>query len=130
MEKKLKLMIMDDEESIVHYIKKLFEIRGFETFGAINSTQALKIFEDHQPDICILDVLLVDSKMNGIEVLEQIRQKNKDTICIMFTRISDDDKIKKANELGAYEFLLKPLDGRKLKETVAAAVEDMEKNKD
>lgn len=129
MDKKLKLMIMDDEESIVHYITKLFEIKGFETFGAANSTQALEIFENEQPDICILDILLVDSTMDGIEVLEEIRRKSKETVCIMFTRISEDEKINKANELGAFEFLLKPIDASKLKEVVAAAVEQIEKDK-
>src|SRR3989338_4174046 len=121
MDRAIKLMIMDDEESIVDYISRLFRLKGLETFGATKADQALAIFEKEQPDICILDIYLVDSEMDGIEVLGKIRERNKNTVCIMFTRITDDNKVKKANELGIYEFLIKPVDPQQLKDAVSGA---------
>lgn len=129
MDRAIRLMIMDDEESIVHYITRLFKIKGLETFGATKSDQALSIFEKEQPDICILDIFLVDSEMDGIEVLGKIREKNKDTVCVMFTRITDDDKIKRANELGIYEFLIKPVDPTRLKEVIAEATKIVQRQR-
>ena len=112
---------MDDEENIVHYLTKLFELRGLEAFGATTAQKALEIFDKEKPEICILDIFLVDSIMDGVDVLREIRQKNKDTMCIMFTRITDNKKIDQAHELGIFDFLLKPLDSAKLKEVVASA---------
>ena len=129
MEIKLKIMVLDDEESIVNYIIKIFNLRGFECFGATSSDQALEIFEKEQPDICILDIFLVDSPLNGIEVLEEIRKKNNDTVCIMFSRVTDDENIKKANEFGAFDFLIKPLDPTRLKETVSAVAGKIQNSK-
>jgi two-component system nitrogen regulation response regulator NtrX len=125
MDKKIKLMVMDDESSIVEYITKIFKIKGYDTFGASNAKQALETFQKYQPDICILDVFLVDSELDGVDVLEKIRKVNQDAVCIMFSRITDDEKIKKANELGIFEFLFKPLDPQKLKEVVAEAVKQV-----
>lgn len=127
MDRKIRLMILDDESSIVDYITKIFKLKGYDTFGASTAKQALEIFQEHQPDICILDIFLVDSQMDGIEVLENIRKVNKETICIMFTRITDDEKIRKANELGIFEFLVKPLDPLRLKEVIIEATQQIEK---
>jgi DNA-binding NtrC family response regulator len=127
MDRKIKLMVLDDESSIVDYITKIFTMRGYETFGALNAKQALEIFEAHKPDICILDIFLVDSQMDGVEVLENIRKVSQDTVCIMFTRITDDEKVKKANELGIFEFLFKPLDPKRLKDVVAEAARQVSK---
>ena len=127
MDKKIKLMILDDESSIVDYITKIFRLKGYETFGASTAKQALEIFQEHKPDICILDIFLVDSQMDGIEVLENIRKVNKETVCIMFTRLTDDEKVKKANEVGIFEFLIKPLDPLCLKEVIIQATKKIEK---
>ncbi|HBR15758.1 MAG TPA: hypothetical protein DD723_09530 [Candidatus Omnitrophica bacterium] len=127
MDKSIKLMVLDDEENITHYITRLFKLKGLETFGATKADQALAIFEKEEPDICILDVYLYDSKINGIEVLRKIREKNKDTVCIMFTRITDDEKVKEANALGIYEYLVKPLEPERLKEAVTGACDIIRK---
>jgi len=105
----LKLMIMDDECSIVDYTKRLFDKRGYETFGATTGQEAIDLYEEKKPDICILDIILDDPTIDGIEVLAKIREINKDAICIMITQKSDEKNINKANELGAFRYLIKPL---------------------
>jgi DNA-binding NtrC family response regulator len=121
MDRKLKLLVMDDESSIVDYTTKIFRLKGFETFGAKDSDEALAIVNRHRPEICILDIFMINSPLDGIEVLAEIRKIAPETVCIMFTRITDHTKMEEAGALGAFDFLLKPLDPQKIRDTVEAA---------
>jgi DNA-binding response OmpR family regulator len=106
---KIKILVLDDEEDITFFTAKILQYDGFQVFKALDGATALAIFEEEHPHICLLDVHLGYSKIDGMEVLERIRKANKDTECIMITRITDHETIAKAKQLGVKEYLLKPL---------------------
>jgi DNA-binding response OmpR family regulator len=119
--KDIKILFLDDEKDIVEVLTKIFSMYGYTAFEARNSDQALEIFEREQPQICVFDIYLVDSALDGIETFTEIRKNNKDTLCIFFSRITEDDVIKRANELGIFDFLVKPFNPSDLKAVVEKA---------
>lgn len=123
--KDIKILFLDDEKDIVEVLKKIFSMYGYAAFQAQNSDQALEIFNREQPQICVFDIYLVDSRLDGIETFEEIRKDNKDTICIFFSRVTEDDIVKRANKLGVFDFLVKPFNPSELKAVIEKAVETL-----
>jgi len=119
---KIKILVVDDEEDITHFTAKILEYDGFKAFKALDGAQALEIFEKERPQICLIDVHLGYSKIDGMEVLRKIKQTDKNTECIMITRITDKDTISEAKKLGVKEYLLKPLASEQWLEKVHSAV--------
>ena len=105
---KIKVLVLDDEEDITHFTAKILEYEGFEPLKALDGAAAIAIFEKERPQICILDVHLGYSKVQGIQVLEKIKTIDKNTECIMITRITDHETVNKAKRLGVKHYLLKP----------------------
>ena len=108
--KPVKILIVDDEEGIADFSQKILRLNGFETFMAIEGGQAVRIFEEHRPEICILDVQLNFSRLSGIDVLREVKKIDPKTKCIMITRITEEYAVRESQELGAEYYLLKPLD--------------------
>jgi len=123
---KIKILVVDDEEDIAHFTAKILQYDGFKAFKAMDGAQALEIFEKERPQICLIDVHLGYSKIDGMDVLRKIKATDKNIECIMITRITDKDTIAEAKKLGVKEYLLKPLASEKWLEKVQAAVNDIE----
>ena len=78
----------------------------FRNFGI---SGALEIFHKEHPHICLLDAHLGLSKIDGIDVLEEVKKTDKNVECIMITRITDQETVDRAKKLGVKYYLLKPL---------------------
>lgn len=123
---KIKILVVDDEEDITHFTAKILEYDGFKALKALDGAQALEIFEKERPQICLIDVHLGYSKIDGMEVLKKIKETDKNTECIMITRITDKETIAKAKALGVKEYLLKPLASEQWLEKVHAVVNNIQ----
>jgi len=121
-----KILIVDDEEDIVVEFRDILERKGFKVFTALESDAALNIINKEKPEICILDVHMPRSKLDGNGVLEEIRKADKNSYCIMLSRVDEKDKIDEAKRLGANRYVLKPLDYPELLELVNDAVKILE----
>jgi len=121
-----KILVVDDEEDIVVETKDILERKGFSVFTAMESNSALDIFKKEKPRICILDVHMPKSTVDGIKILEEIRKLDKNCYCIMLSRVDDKDKIEAARSLGANRYTLKPIDYPELLELVNDAVKALE----
>lgn len=118
---KLKLLVVDDEEAIVDFVKKLYDLEGFDTFGATDGAKAVEIFKKEKPQIAVLDIFMPYSPFDGIEALRQIKAIEPKTICIMVSRITDKEKIEEAKKLGAEHYVIKPVDLEDLKRVINGA---------
>lgn len=118
---KIKVLVVDDEEDITFFTAKILEYDGFKVFKALDGAQALEAFEKEKPHICVLDAHLGYSKITGMEVLEKMKAKNKNIEVIMITRITDQETVNRAKELGVKDYLLKPLASTQWVENVHAA---------
>lgn len=122
----IKILVVDDEEDIAHFTAKILEYDGFHALKAMDGAQALEIFEKERPQICLIDVHLGYSKIDGMEVLRKIKETDKNTECIMITRITDKNTIAEAKKLGVKEYLLKPLASEQWLEKVHAAANNIQ----
>ncbi len=101
----IKILIVDDEPSIVKGLKFSLEKDGYQTQAAYDGQEALELFSKNQFDLILLDVML--PKMDGIEVCQRIRETS-DVPIIMLTAKGDDmDKIL-GLEYGADDYMTKP----------------------
>lgn len=106
--KTFKLLVVDDEPTIVEYIQKIYERKGAITFGATDGVTAIEIFKNQKPQVNLIDIHMPFSPLDGIEVLQRIREIDKNVICIMISRITDKNKVEDAKKYGADAYLLKP----------------------
>lgn len=120
-DKPIKILVIDDELDIVEPTGDILRKKGFAAFTALESDTALAIFEKENPQICLIDIHMPKSPLDGIALLERIRQKSKATCCIMLTRITEKDKVEEAKRLGANRYALKPLDYQELLKLIQEA---------
>ena len=126
---KLKLLVVDDEEGIVDGIKRAYLEKGFDTFGTTDGVAAVELFKKERPEIVIIDVHMPFSKIDGVETLRQIKEIDKKTICLMVTRIDDEEKIRASKEFGALHYIPKPLSMDELDAGVDEAVDIIKKGR-
>ncbi len=119
--KKASILIVDDEESILDTLSGILEDEDYEVSTASSGEEGLAKFTEIAPDIVILDVWM--PKMDGIETLKRIRQKNKNACVIIISGHSNIDTAIHAIKLGAYDFLEKPLSLDKILILIKRALE-------
>ncbi len=104
---KAKILIVDDEKEACQDISCMLRMRGYETFTSNSSAEALSKLLSEKPDLILLDIHMPG--IDGIECLKQIKKLSKDILVIMVTCVTDIDIAKKALELGAVDYLVKPV---------------------
>ena len=109
MAEKTKILLVDDEQDILTGIKSVLEKKGCQVFTALESDAALVIFEKEKPQVCILDVHMPDSKLDGVGILKEIRKTDKQVYCIMLSRVDDQERIEAARSAQANRYVMKPL---------------------
>lgn len=120
LEEILILYIEDDEfirDEIIYFLEKKFK----NIKVASNGHEGLEFFEKYQPDIVITDIKM--PKMSGIELSQNIRQRNKDTIIIITSAHSETNLLDDAIEFGIDTFLIKPISLPQLHCTIQIAIE-------
>jgi len=118
----IKILVIDDEEDILIETKEILEKKGFSVFAALDSDKALEVFQKERPRILLIDIHMPRSRLDGIEVLEEIRKLDKTSYCIMVTRVDDQEKIDAAKKLQANRYVLKPFNYHELLNLIAEAV--------
>ncbi|MGM7681502.1 sporulation transcription factor Spo0A [Cytobacillus sp. Hm23] len=109
--KKIKVCIIDDNRELVSLIEQYISNQDdMEVVGvAYNGHDCLDILKNTTPDVLVLDIIM--PHLDGLAVLEKIReQRDKQPNVIMLTAFGQEDVTKKAVELGASYFILKPFD--------------------
>lgn len=107
-----KVLILDDEDSIRQFMKINLEYQGYQTVESASGEEAIKVFEQENPAVAILDVMLPG--ISGFEVCQTIREKSPKTGIIMVSAKSQDiDKIL-GLERGADDYIIKPFNPQEL----------------
>jgi len=113
------VLIIDDDPLIRKTLSGHLSKQGFDVQLAEEGEEGVRKFREFGPDVVILDVRLPD--LDGLEVLRQIRDLNKKTYVLMMTAYDDMKTTVEAIKLGAFEYLVKPLNYIDLDLTVAKA---------
>lgn len=109
--KKIKVCVVDDNRELVGLLEEYISNQeDMEVIGvAHNGQDCLNLLKNHDPDVLILDIIM--PHLDGLAVLEKIRDiKEKMPNVIMLTAFGQEDVTKKAVDLGASYFILKPFD--------------------
>lgn len=110
------ILVLDDVESAVTIIEKLLVKAGHRVHGFTDETEALQFAKDTPVDIAVLDLRL--KKMDGIQVLKELKNLQKDIKGIILTGYPTLDSSKEAKDLGVTEYLLKPISPDALRKKV------------
>ncbi|HQP91327.1 MAG TPA: response regulator [Candidatus Omnitrophota bacterium] len=117
-----KILIVDDEKPIREMLKKFLSKKGYEVFEADNGEDAIKIVEVQYPAAVLLDIRM--PKTDGVEVLRKIRQIGKDIGVVMISAVSETALAEKCMELGAFDYITKPISLEYLEECLLAKMLD------
>lgn len=107
----INILVVDDEESIVEFIKMGLEAEGYTVHVAFNGFEAVSLARKLNPHIIILDIMLPG--MNGYEVCSQIKKSIKTSIIMLTARDDVDDRVK-GLDLGADDYMAKPFSFKEL----------------
>ena len=100
-----KILIVEDEKSIAHFISTILNSNDYETLLARSGSEAKTMISSHCPDLVILDLGLPD--MDGIDVLRELRSWSSLPVVVVSARSHEHDKVQ-ALDLGADDYLTKP----------------------
>jgi two-component system nitrogen regulation response regulator GlnG len=114
------LLLVDDEPSIRHAFQRAFRPPAVEVLTAETAAEALDLTRQRHPDVIVLDIHLPDR--SGLETLSLLRQIDARSPVIFITGKSTTETAIEAMKLGAYEYLLKPLELSQLRQIVERAV--------
>ncbi len=117
-----KIFIVDDEESICKGMKIIFE-RDYEVKTFSTGQSALKGMEKEPPHLVLLDIGLPD--LSGIEVFRKMKKLFPEILVIMITAYEDVDSVVSSMKLGAYDYVVKPVDMDRLELLVRNALDSM-----
>ncbi len=102
-----RVLIVDDEESVVQSITGVLEDEGFQVTAASSGEEAVALFEKEEPDVTLLDIWMPG--MDGIEVLKRFRSISSDCLVIMISGHATISTAMAAVKFGAFDFIEKPL---------------------
>jgi DNA-binding response OmpR family regulator len=118
----LRVLIVDDEEELVSALEERLNLRGFHATGVTTGAEALNYIETTQCDVVLLDVKMPE--IGGLEVIKRIKQKHPKQQVILLTGHGSAQDVAKGMELGAYDYLMKPVDIDVLVRTLLAAMDE------
>src|SRR5213080_4204238 len=117
------ILIVDDEADIRDLVAGILEDEGFNTRTARDSDSALAEISNRRPHLVFLDVWLQGSKLDGLQLLEQIKKDHADVPVVMISGHGNIETAVSAIKRGAYDFIEKPFKADRLLLVVERAIE-------
>jgi DNA-binding response OmpR family regulator len=102
----IKVLYVEDELFLGKIVKETLETRGFEVIMESDGADVVRVFQNEQPDICILDVMLPNK--SGFEIAEEIRKLNDDVPLIFLTAKVQTDDVVHGFRIGGNDYIRKP----------------------
>lgn len=118
-QKRIKVLIVDDEVALANTLAQRLQIRNCCTETAYDGEQALSKLHADKPDVIVLDLKMPG--MHGIEVLQEIKKTCPDIEVVVLTGHGTDKDEEEVKKLGGFDFLKKPADIDLLSQRIKAA---------
>ena len=119
-----RVLVVDDEPEACKALKEFLILKDYEVRTAFDGDTALREIDAFKPHIVLLDMNMPG--MDGVEVLKEIRKKNTSIGVIMVTVVSDHERAKSTLELGAFDYITKPVDLNYLETVVLVKAIDLQ----
>jgi len=111
MNKNKNILVVDDEVKIVQVIKSYLENSGYTVYEAYTAKQALEKFQEVNPSLIVLDLMLPD--MAGEDICRKLREKSRVPIIMLTAKVDEEDILRGLN-IGADDYVTKPFSPRQL----------------
>lgn len=115
-----KILLIDDDEGLIHFLRRFFERKGYEVFASLSGRDAIEKIGIENFDLILLDYKMPD--LNGIDILIKIKEFQVKTPVIMMTAYGTTELTIEAMKRGAYDYLLKPFERKELSRIVSEAL--------
>lgn len=118
----LKLVIVDDEPILLQGLVETYDWKemGFEIVGTAQSgEQAIQVIKEVKPHVVLTDIRM--KQITGLKVIEEIQKTEQECLFVVLSAYRDFEYAQQACDLGAFAYLLKPIEDDKLKETMSGA---------
>ncbi|MFV8270187.1 response regulator transcription factor [Flavobacterium sp. GT2N3] len=113
MSNRKKIVLAEDNSVLALLLKFRLEKEGYELLVAVDGKQAIELIEEHQPELILTDIMM--PFVSGLEVISHVRNKlNFQTPIIVFSSAGQEEIVLKAFDLGATDFMSKPLSPHEL----------------
>jgi len=113
------ILVVDDEERMVRFIRLNLEHDGFQVISAYRGQQAIDAIRENLPDLVLLDVMMPD--LDGFEVLKIVRETSSVPVIMLTAKGEEDDRVR-GLELGADDYVTIPFSPRELVSRVRAVL--------
>ena len=113
-----RILVVDDEIEVCKVLKTFLVSKGYEVDCAMNGLDALKMVEDLQPQVVLLDLMMPE--MDGLKTLRHIKKLSPDTGVIVITALHHKQLGQEIMRLGALDYITKPIDLSYLETSVLA----------
>lgn len=114
-------LIIDDDRSVLHLVQRSLEKLDIQVLSASSADEGLKLLNEIHPDVVLLDILM--PRMSGLDVFKRIHDFDRRLPVIFITADAGSETAIEAMQLGAYDYLAKPLQLSRLNELVSKALE-------
>lgn len=113
-----RLLIIDDEETLVSSLKTFLTIKGYEVAVATNGRDGIRLLGEFSPELLLLDLNLSEG-ITGLDVLKKTKSIKPELKIVVLTGFGDEEDVaEECLRLGAVKFLCKPLSGHQIAETL------------
>jgi len=116
-----RILVVDDEEIVIRSALRVLASEDYAVDRASDGAEALHSIESGEYDVVILDIMM--PKVDGIEVLQRVKESHPEIEVIMFTGLAEIDTAVRCMKLGAFDYIAKPFEPEELKVSVARALE-------
>lgn len=103
-----RVLVVDDEPQVVELLQEFLAAKGYQVLTASDGEEALQKVKEERPHVVLLDMRM--PKMNGLEVLKRVREIDHEVGVIMVTGVMEEETGRQALQLGAFDYITKPLD--------------------
>ena len=125
---KLSILIVDDEEDILNVLKLILTKEGYQVDTALDGKQALQLFRKNSYDIVLTDLRMPE--MDGMELLERIKEIRPETEVLIMTAYASVDSAVLAMKKGAADYIVKPFLNEDVKMRIARVAEHIKLKRD
>lgn len=108
--KEYNILVVDDSTTNIVLLEAILDEKGYKIHTALNAKEAYAIIAKHNPDLILLDLLM--PKISGFEFLEEIKKSSKtqNTPVIVVSALTEEEHIDRIMNMGAIDFVKKPID--------------------
>jgi len=111
-----RVLVVDDEPNAVELLTEFLTAKGYEVIAASNGEEALRRLQEDRPHLILLDVRM--PRMDGLEVLRRVREIDQAVGVIMVTAVHEEETGRRALQMGAFDYITKPLDLKYLEQSL------------